>query len=318
MRASAAALAWAALIFTAGIAHDLVAAPAQDADEATLRVCLDENLPPYSVRQGVGGTGFDYLIAEALAKRLGRHLAVQWFESKLDMDSSSAIEANALLSDGRCELLGGYPLVKDGLGKPGVDTGRLPGYAGAGPADRRRRVTLGTLVATRPYHLAALTIVLAGKAAEKRVVGLADLDGVKLGIEGGTLGDVILMGFDHGRFISHITHVVAGRGELLPRLERGDYDATLIAVHRYDAYRMEHPDTGVKPSGYYFPIGFNMGFVGLANEAPLIERVNVALDGMLEDGEAAAFAAAAGMTYLPPRQPYVLDGISMSDLAKQQ
>jgi ABC-type amino acid transport substrate-binding protein len=119
-------------------------------NEGTLRVCLNEAVPPYSVRHGGAGTGFDLLIAEAVAKRLGQSLAVQWFESKLDLDSSSAIEANALLSDRRCDLLAGYPLVKDGLGKPGAETGRIPGFAGSTPADRRRRVTLGTLAPTRP------------------------------------------------------------------------------------------------------------------------------------------------------------------------
>ena len=94
---------------------------------------------------------------------------MQWFESKLDEDTSTRIEANALLSDGRCDLLGGYPLVKDELGKPGLETARLPGFAGAGAADRRRRVTLGTLAATKPYHFAALTVVLGGKEAAKHI-----------------------------------------------------------------------------------------------------------------------------------------------------
>jgi len=289
---------------------------AEDTQESALRICLNEDVPPYSVRRGNDGAGFDYLIAQALAKRLGRHLAVQWFESKLDEDSSTRIEANALLSDDRCDVLGGYPLVKDELGKPGLETARLPGFAGAGAADRRRRVTLGTLAATRPYHFAALTVVLGGKAAAKPISSLADLDGVNVGTEAGTFADAILMSFDHGRLISRITHLVPGRGELLPKLEQGDYDATLIPLHRFDAYRIEHPDTGIKPSGYYFPIGFNMGFVGLATAAPLIERVNDALDEMLKSDEPASFASAAHMTYLPPRQPYILDDISVSDLTK--
>jgi hypothetical protein len=54
-------------------------------------------------------------------------------------------------------------------------------------------------------------------------------------IEAGTLGDAILMTFDHGRFISKISHVVPGRGELFPRLESGEATATLITVHRFDA-----------------------------------------------------------------------------------
>jgi ABC-type amino acid transport substrate-binding protein len=307
------ALASAAFIC---VVHAAATVRADDANDGTLRVCLNESLSPYSVRDGDSGNGFDFMIAEALARRLGRPLAVQWFESKLDEDASSAVEANALLSDGRCDLLGGYPLIKDALGRPGVETARLPDFAGARPADRRRRVTLGTLAATKPYHFAALTVVLGGKAAAKQITSLADLDGVNLGIESSTLGDAILMSYDHGRFIPRITHLVPGRGELLPKLEKGDYDATLIPVHRFDAYRIEHPDTGIKLSGYYFPVGFNMGFVGLANAAPLIERANAALDDMRKAGEPASFALAAHMTYLPPRQPYILEGISMSDLTK--
>ncbi|HXX03662.1 MAG TPA: transporter substrate-binding domain-containing protein [Xanthobacteraceae bacterium] len=309
------AAALASAVFIA-IACGAVSPRAEESGAGPLRVCLAEDLPPYSVRHGATGGGFDFLIAEALAKRLGRPLAVQWFESKLDEDSSSAIEANALLSDGRCDLLGGYPLTRDALAKPGFETARMPDFDGAKAADRRRRVTLGTLAPTTPYHFAAFTIVLGGKAAERRIAGIGDLDGLPLGIEAGTLGDAILMSFDHGRLISQITHMVPGRGELLPRLERGDYDATFVALHHFDAYRNDHPDTKLKPTGYYFPLGFNMGFVGLTSEAGLIERVDAALGEMLKDGEPAALAEAAHMTYLPPRQPYILEGISMSDLAK--
>jgi len=308
----------AALASAAVLASLCGAAPlrAEETDENVLRVCLNEELPPYSVRRGEGGSGFDFLISEALAKRLGRRLAVQWFESKLDEDSSTSIEANALLSDGRCQLLAGFPLTKGALAKPGFETARMPDFAGAKAADRRRRVALGVLAATRPYHFAAFTIVVGDKAAERHIAALGDLDGIRLGIEAGTLGDAILMSFDHGRLISQITHMVPGRGELLPGLERGDYDATLVALHHFDAYRADHPDTKLKPSGYYFPIGFNMGFVGLTKEVSLIERTNAALEGMLKDGEPAALALAAHMTYLPPREPYILEGISMSDLAK--
>jgi ABC-type amino acid transport substrate-binding protein len=247
---------------------------------------------------------------------LHRHLAVQWYESKLDEDSSTAIEANALLSDGRCDLFAGYPLLKDALGKPGLETARLPDFAGARPADRRRRVTLGTLTATTPYHFDGFGVVLGARAKDKSIAGLADLDGLNLTIEAGTLGDAVLMTFDHGRLVSRIAHVVPGRGQLFPPLEGGDADATLLPVHRFDAYRIEHPDTKLTLSGYYLPIGFNMGFVGLSSDALLIERASAAIDAMLKDGEAAALAPAARMTYLPPRQPYILDHLTMSDLTK--
>ena len=289
---------------------------AEDDEAAPLRICLNEELPPFSVRNKQGGAGFDVLVARALAKRLGQPLIVQWYESKLDEDASSAIEANALLSDGRCDLFAGYPLVKDALGKPGLETARLPDFAGAVPADRRRRVALGTLTPTRPYHFAGLTIVLAGKGTERHIASLSDLDGLVLAVEAGTLSDAILMAFEGGRFVSKISHVVPGRGELFPLLEAGQAEATLIPVHRFDAYLSQHPESKISPSGYYHRIGFNMGFVGLASGSQLIERANGAIEAMLDDGELAALAGPAHMTYLPPRQPYILEHLTMKDLNK--
>ncbi|HEX6840152.1 MAG TPA: hypothetical protein VF113_01440 [Stellaceae bacterium] len=284
-------------------------ATAQD----TLRVCLDENVPPYSVRHGRDGSGFDLAVADAVAKRLGRSLAVQWFESKVETDSSSTLAANALLSDGRCQLVAGYPLIKDALGKPAAETARLPDYDGATPADRRRRVALGTLVPSRAYHHAPLTVVLAPGVA-KPITGLADLDGLKLVIEASTLEDTILMTYQDGALVNHITHLVPGRGELLPRLEQGGFDATLIPLHRFDAYRAQHPETALKASGYYHRIGFNMGFVGLATETALIEQVDAAIGDMLAGGVLPALAEKAGMTYVPPLPPDVRASLSLSDL----
>lgn len=282
--------------------------------EEALTVCLDENVPPYSVRHGRESDGFDLKVAEALARHLGRPLAVQWFESKLDWDSSSVLAANALLSDRRCHLIGGYPLVGDALGKPGAETARLPDFDGAKPEDRRRRVALGTLVASRPYHYAPLTIVLAPGAPQKPIARLADLDGMKLVVEAATLADTILMTYDNGRFVDHITHLVPGRGELLPRLEQGGFDATLVPLHRFDAYRAAHPATALRPSGYYHRIGFNMGFAALSSDAALLEQVNDALGEMLAKDELPALARAAGMTYVPPRQPAVIESLSLADL----
>jgi ABC-type amino acid transport substrate-binding protein len=293
----------------------VVAPPRPAASAEPLTVCLDENLPPDSFHHGETSGGFDLAVSQALATRLGQPLAVQWYESKLDMDSSSALAADALLSDGRCQLVAGYPLVRDALGKPGAPTSRLPDYEGAKPADRRRWVALGTLAPTRPYHRAPLAIVLGATAPARPVERLADLHDLKIGTESGTLSDAILMNFAQGRFVDHVTHLVPGRGELLPRLERGDLDATLVPLRRFDLYRGEHADTKLRVAGYYDRIGFNMGFVALSTEAALLDRANAAIGEMLAAGELAALAQAAGMTYVPPSQPEVLESVSLRDLA---
>jgi len=272
------------------------------AADDVLKVCLDEDLPPLSAhRRGTPDSGFDVALAQAVAGRLGRPLQIQWFESKLDEDSSPALESNALLSDGRCSLVGSYALTKDSLVVPGVKTAKLPGFEGSTGADRRRRVPLGALAPSQPYIYSPLTVVLAG---------------LRIAIESGTLGDAILMTFDKGRLIDDITHLVPGRDDLLGAIDRGDFDATLLDSRRFDAYRAAHPETKIAGSGYFYPIGANRGYVGLASDPDLLAAVNKALSDLQAAGTIAELAQAAGLTYLPPREPAILGDIWLKILQR--
>lgn len=289
----------------------LVAAPlVARATEDPLRVCLDEDRPPLSVhRKGKPDAGFDVLLARAVAERLRRPLTIQWFETRLDEDSSPQLEANALLSDGRCSLVGGFALTQDSLVVPGMKTARLPDFVGATREDRRRRVGLGVLAPSQPYIYSPMTVVLGLKARDRKIGDIGDLAGLRLVIDSGSLGDAILMTFDKGRLIDNITHLVPGRDDLLGALERGDHDATLIDLARFDAHRAAHPDTAITASGYYYPIGANRGYVGLASDGALIEAVNKALTELAAEGKIAEFGKEAGLTYLPPREPAILGDV---------
>src|ERR1700722_15501467 len=272
---------------TSGAAALLVAMATMTAARAddVLKICLDENLPPLSVHhRGAPDRGFDVTLAQAVAERLGRSFKIQWFASKLDEDSSPALEANALLSDGRCSLVGGYALTTDSLVVPRVKTAKLPDFEGATGPDHRRRVPLGVLAPSRPYIYSPLTIVLGPKAHDRRIGGVGDLAGLRIGIESGTVADAILMTFGNGRLIDDITHLVPGRDDLLGALERGDFDTTLLDLRRFDAYRAAHPDTRLAASGYFYPIGANRGYVGLADDPDLLVAVNKALTGLQADG----------------------------------
>lgn len=292
------------------------AMPAAAAGEV-LKVCLDENLPPLSAhRRGAPDTGFDVALAQAIATQLGRPLKIQWFESKLDEDSSPALESNALLSDARCSLVGGYALTKDSLVVPGVKTAKLPDFQGATRDDRRRRVPLGVLAPSQPYIYSPLTVVLGLKARDRRIADIGDLAGLRIAIESGTLADAILMNFGNGRLIGDITHLVPGRDDLLGSLDRGDFDATLLDLRRFDAYRIAHPDTKLAASGYYYPIGANRGYVGLASDPALLAAVNKALSDLQAAGTIADLGKAASLTYLPPREPAILGDVLLKVLGK--
>lgn len=307
LRAPMLALAALALVASAGALPPAIAA------DGPLRVCLDENIPPLSSKRRGEAHGFDLAVAQAVALRLGREIAIQWFESELDADSDPAEQANALLSDGRCQLIGGYPLFAGALGQPEAERSRLPDYEGAKSKDRRRWVRLNELVASRGYRFIPLAVVLGPGMTGRQVDSLADLKDLRLGVEEGTLADAILMTYGGRVLIPAITHVAPDEG-LLERMEQGDYDATLVELHRFDAYRVRHPGTKLSSSDHYHSIGFNAGFVGLASEASLIEEVNAALGEMLTKGELPALAQAAGLTYVPPRQPDVPATISPAAL----
>lgn len=297
---------WSAAVILS--AAPLVAHAAED----PLRICLDKDRPPLSVHQkGKPDAGFDVLLAQAVAERLRRPLTIQWFESRLDEDSSPQLEANALLSDGRCALVGGYALTTDSLVKPGMKTARLPDFVGATRDDRRRRVELGVLAPSQPYVYSPMTVVLGSKAKGRKIGDIGDLAGLRLVIDSGSLGDAILMTFDKGRLIDNITHLVPGRDDLLGALQRGDHDATLIDLARFDAHRAAHPDTTITASGYYYPIGANRGYVGLAGDPALIDAVNKALTQLAAEGKIAEFGKQAGLTYLPPREPAILGDVWM-------
>jgi ABC-type amino acid transport substrate-binding protein len=283
-----------------------------------LKVCLDEDLPPLSAHhRGEPDSGFDVALAQAVARKLGRTLNIQWFGSKLDEDSSPALEINALLSDGRCSLVGGYALTTDSLVVPRVKTAKLPDFEGATGPDHRRRVPLGVLAPSRPYIYSPLTIVLGPKAHDRRIGGVGDLAGLRIGIESGTVADAILMTFGDGRLIDDITHLVPGRDDLLGALERGDFDTTLLDLRRFDAYRVAHPDTRLAASGYFYPIGANRGYVGLADDPALLAAVDKALSDLQAAGTITELGQAAGLTYLPPHEPAILGDAMMKVLGKQ-
>jgi ABC-type amino acid transport substrate-binding protein len=294
-----------------------IAATPVDAADDVLKICLDENLPPLSVHhRGAPDSGFDVALAQAVASQLDRPLKIQWFESKLDEDSSPTLEANALLSDGLCSLVGSYALTKDSLVVPGIKTAKLPDFEGATGPDHRRRVQLGVLQPSRPTLYSPLTVILGPNARDRHIAGVGDLTGLRIGIESGTVADAILMTFEGGRLIDGITHLVPGRDDLLGTLDRGELDATLLDSRRFDAYRAAHPDTRIVASGYFYPIGVNRGYVGLASDPALLTAVDRTLADLQTSGKIAELAQTAGLTFLPPREPAILDDAMMKVLQK--
>ena len=129
------------------------------ADES-LRVCLDRRAAAVPPADSGAPRNFDLAVGQALARKLERPLAVQWYESGMDRDADPAAQMNALLSDGRCQLVLGYPPFPGVLDVPQAPRSRLPDSDGAIPADRRRWVQLGELAASRGYRFDPMVVLL--------------------------------------------------------------------------------------------------------------------------------------------------------------
>ena len=281
--------------------------------EEPLRVCLQAHDPPLSSRNGREPVGFDVALSRQIAARLDRALAIQWFITRDDPDSNPVTEADALLVDGRCALVAGYPLVADKLGRPRATTGKLPPFEGATPEDRRRWITLGELVPTRAYRFAAITVALAPSQATRQVHSLQDLASLRIGVTTHGLPDLIAMGYRDGALVERVVHFNQP-GALLQRLDSGEIDAALLDLRELDAWRLAHPATRVAASGYVHSFGFNIGFVALSTDGALVRQVDTALANLLADGSLTNTARAVGMTYVAPRQPDVLREVTLSSL----
>jgi len=126
---------------------------------------------------------FDVALAQAVADRLGRPLSIQWFESKLDEDSSPQLEANALLSDGRCRA--GRQLCPDqrlARCARGQDRKAARFFEGITAPDRKAAgFRLGVLAPSQPYIYSPLTVVVGPKGgASARLPTSAILPGCAL------------------------------------------------------------------------------------------------------------------------------------------
>ena len=283
-----------------------------------LRICLDDSAPPFSFNSDGKARGFDLALAQAIAGKFDRSLSVQWFstEDQPEAGKETKTSVAALLADDHCDLAGAYPLLADALGGELADVGHLPRYKGGTREDRRRSIPLNPLMATAPFIYTAPAVVLGPTASVTSVQTLADLDGVRIGVEQSSVADIILMLYEHNRLLPRLHHIPPGRS-LLERLDVGEYDAALVDLHRFDGYRVAHPATALKLTGYLHPVGFNLGFVGLARQADVIHAIDAMISQWLQDGTIEHMAANAGLTYLPPRDPPVRPPLSLADLAKE-
>jgi hypothetical protein len=287
----------------------LLAASPADAAGAPLKVCLEEDSPPYSYKFGKKIGGFDYHLSQELAKRLHRDLKVQWFETENDEENIPKLEANALLSARLCHLIGGYPLIESALGGAPQGAFRLPDHDGQKRSERHKMIKLGVVTASMPYNRAVLASIV-GPAVKGEIGSLDDLAGVRIMSEVATLPSVLLMRHDNGALIDNTSHITPLKN-LFKAMDAGKADATLIGLHRFERYRFRNPQTKLRFAGYVSPLGFNLGYAALTSSKDLLEDVNRVLAEMSADGTLKEIAARNRMTLMAPQKPYVMGKLKL-------
>lgn len=285
-------------------------AAAQD----TLTVCLEEDSPPLSFKFRSRQGGFDHGVAEEVAKRLGRRFRVQWFEAENDEENVPVWEANALLSDGLCDIVGGYPMLASSLGKPETDMGAIPEYDGMKRSERGRLVKLGVLDSTVPYSRTAFGVILGPNMKDASIIGLHDLEGRKVGYEVETMAAVLVHRYRQGLLLPGATSVRESEG-LMPALASGEIDAALVELHKFDNFMRRNAEAPIRYSGFAHPLGINMGFAILERDAALKSRIDAALEAMKADGTLERLAEKWQMTFVRPQPPRILKRITPAMLA---
>lgn len=301
-RAASAALAtFAAWCVAASAAEPLV-------------VCMAEDNPPLSSHRRGEDHGLDVQVARAIAQSMGRDLRIVPFESKYERESTLAHEVNALLSSGVCEMASGYALLASELGPPSRPTARTPDYPGAKRPRDRPWVALGTLIATRPYHAVAIGLVVRDAAHEHMT--LAEPGDARIGIVTGTMAGTTAALYRNGRLRPQLV-TLAQNEDLLAALEAGRFDAALVTLDRYDAWRLAHPQTALRRATYVHPLRINIGFVARAESAPLVAAADRVIDAARASGDLQRWSEASGATWIPPVEPAVGAAIGLPDLIRE-
>ena len=148
-------LALASVLATASV----LSAAADGADANALTVCLNRDNAPFSQKKDGKESGFDLLVAQAVAKQLGKPLEIKWYEKERRSRGPVSVKTSVLVESGVCDLVGGFPLVQSSLERPGAgEEATLPPVDGLpDEVDRRLCVQVAACLA---------------KAGRKRVAAL--------------------------------------------------------------------------------------------------------------------------------------------------
>jgi len=284
------------------------------AQTAPLTVCIAEDNEPLSYLRKGEPKGLDVRVAQAIADELKRPLKIVPFETDFERESTLAREVNALLSAGICELVSGFPLLREDFVAP-IGSARTPDYPGAKRRRERPFIALQQMSPSRPYQGMALVAVLRRESARK-VGRLSELKGLRIGNVAGTLSSALLLMYRNGTLKGDLVSMPQRGESVFVSMQANKLDAGLVAAGLYDAWKLEHPDSTLVLTEYRRPLGINLGFVAAPQGAEVLGAANRVIERALEQGQLAKWAAEEGVSWLKPTTPDVSRAPSLIELAQ--
>lgn len=280
----------------------------------TLTACLAKNGGVMSSRRAKGGAGLDYEVSAALADQMGLALAVEWYESEQEEESTPVREAYALLAYGVCDIYPGFALYETSLSA-------FFGTRAAPPRWDNRSIHLGRefqvdlepISVSDPYARMEMGVVYRSPDFEREITRVADMEGLRIGIEQGTLAGILTLRQGTDRMAAEASTFSPG-ADFLWKLEQGEFDAALVTIGAYDFHKKQNFVSTLVLDEYRHPIGFNLSIAMLKRNRDLLEQMDPLIHEMIEDGTMARLAEKSHLTYSVPRKPWVETQLTMRDI----
>lgn len=245
-----------------------------------LRVAVYDDFLPFSLRSKTGdkGSGIDIDLAQALAKKLGLNLSLLPFPA-----------GETLSDDLRNMVWKGH-------------------YLGYGPADLMLHVPVDKVLMSEnpqvtifaPYHTETVRLVR-NVATVPQFNGLASMEGKKIGVEKVSIGAVVLLGEENGRYRDNVK-IFTTPIEALEKLQAGELDGVLAnrseieTVLRNDARFAMHEVAFQRLPRK----GWTVGMAVKKDNQELAQRLQAAMEELFASGEMIRIFAKYGVQIVKP------------------
>jgi ABC-type amino acid transport substrate-binding protein len=110
---------------------------------------------------------------------------------------------------------------------------------------------------------------------------------------------------------------LAQNQDLLEQLEAQRFDAVLVTLDRFDAWRLAHPDTALRRAAYVHPLRINFGFVARSDAPEALAAADRVIERALASGDLQRWSEESGSSWIAPAEPRVSPAFSLGDLMRE-